>query len=83
MQHWWIWQTNLCPIDKKQNVKIGGFISSIRTHLCLKLKSLIIFKKKNTGMITSRLFQCCIRCGPDEERILDVVPREDGTRHSG
>jgi len=26
---------------------------------------------------------CCIRCGPDEERILDVVPREDGTRNSG
>jgi len=26
---------------------------------------------------------CCIRCGPDEERILDVVPREDGARNSG
>jgi len=25
----------------------------------------------------------CIRCGPDEERILDVVPREDGARNSG
>ena len=25
---------------------------------------------------------CCIRCGPDEERILDV-PREDGARNSG
>jgi hypothetical protein len=24
-----------------------------------------------------------IRCGPDEERILDVVPREDGARNSG
>jgi hypothetical protein len=23
---------------------------------------------------------CCIRCGPDEERILDVVPREDRAR---
>ena len=26
---------------------------------------------------------CCIRCGPDEERILAVVPREDGARNSG
>jgi len=26
---------------------------------------------------------CCIRCGPDEERILGVVPREDGARNSG
>jgi len=26
---------------------------------------------------------CHIRCGPDEERILDVVPREDGARNSG
>jgi len=26
---------------------------------------------------------CCILCGPDEERILDVVPREDGARDSG
>ena len=26
---------------------------------------------------------CFIRCGPDEERILDVVPREDGARNSG
>ena len=26
---------------------------------------------------------CCIRCVPDEERILDVVPREDGARNSG
>ena len=26
---------------------------------------------------------CCIRCGSDEERILDVVPREDGARNSG
>ena len=26
---------------------------------------------------------CCIPCGPDEERILDVVPREDGARNSG
>jgi len=25
----------------------------------------------------------CIRCGPDEKRILDVVPREDGARNSG
>jgi len=26
---------------------------------------------------------CWIRCRPDEERILDVVPREDGARNSG
>jgi len=26
---------------------------------------------------------CCIRCGPDEEHILDVVTREDGARNSG
>ena len=25
----------------------------------------------------------CIRCGPDEERILNVVPREDEARNSG
>ena len=29
------------------------------------------------------IYQCCICCGPDEERILDVVPREDGARNSG
>ena len=30
------------------------------------------------------LYLCCrIRCGPEEERILDVVPREDGARNSG
>jgi len=29
------------------------------------------------------LSQCCICCGPDEEHILDVVPREDGARNSG
>ena len=33
---------------------------------------------KGPGTLT-----CCIRCGPDEERILDVVPRGDGTRNSG
>jgi len=27
--------------------------------------------------------RCCIRCGPEEERILDVVPKEDGARNSG
>ena len=27
--------------------------------------------------------KCCIRCGPDEDRILDVVPREDEARNSG
>ena len=26
---------------------------------------------------------CCIRCGPDEERILDIVTRRDGARNSG
>jgi len=26
---------------------------------------------------------CCIHCGHDEQRILDVVPREDGARNSG
>jgi hypothetical protein len=26
---------------------------------------------------------CCVRCGPDEARILDAVPREDGARNSG
>ena len=26
--------------------------------------------------------ECCIRCGPDEERILDVVSREDVARNS-
>ena len=25
---------------------------------------------------------CCVCCGPDEELILDVVPREDGARNS-
>jgi len=29
------------------------------------------------------VMDCCIRCGPNEERILDVVPREDGARNSG
>jgi len=35
-----------------------------------------LFRKTKGG-------DCCIRCGPDEERILDVVPREDGARNSG
>jgi len=30
-----------------------------------------------------RITSSCIRCGPNEERILDVVPREDGSRNSG
>ena len=25
----------------------------------------------------------CIRCKPDEENILDIVPREDGAFNSG
>jgi len=29
------------------------------------------------------LMCCCIRCGPDEECILDIVPREDGAHSSG
>ena len=29
------------------------------------------------------LWWWCICCGPDDERILDVVPREDGARNSG
>jgi len=33
--------------------------------------------------ITRYYIHCCIRCGPDEERILDVDPREDGARNSG
>jgi hypothetical protein len=34
-------------------------------------------------LIRSFIFLYSIRCGPDEERILDVVPREDGARNSG
>jgi len=26
---------------------------------------------------------CCIRCIPNEERTLDIVPKEDGARNSG
>jgi len=29
------------------------------------------------------LILCFIRCGPDEQRILDVVPRRDGACNSG
>ena len=36
-----------------------------------------------TGIYMTIILICCIRCGPDEERILDVVPREDGARNSG
>jgi len=30
-----------------------------------------------------RNHRCCIRRGPDEERILDIVPWRDGARNSG
>jgi len=33
--------------------------------------------------LQNEMYNCCICCGPDEERILDVVPREDGARNSG
>ena len=36
-----------------------------------------------SGGTADRAWRCCILCGPDEERILDVVPREDGARNSG
>ena len=29
------------------------------------------------------VYPCCIRCGPNEERVVDFVPREDGDRNSG
>ena len=53
--------------------------------------SVIINRRKSALMIdmmlgcknSERTTMCCIRCGPDEERILDVVPREDGARNSG
>ena len=35
-----------------------------------------------SGLLTDVKY-CCIRCGPDEERILDIVPREGGARNSG
>jgi len=30
-----------------------------------------------------KVYLCCFLRGPDEERILDVVPREDGAPNSG
>jgi len=46
----------------------------------------VILCRQSSGMHTRRFNTsaiCCIRCGPDEERILYVVPREDGARNSG
>ena len=33
-------------------------------------------------MMIYDMVYCCIRSGPDQERILDDVPREDGARNS-
>jgi hypothetical protein len=55
------------------------------TLLCLTQVSgvnFVIFDKKIFHW-NERYVICCIRCGLDEERILDVVPREDGARNSG
>ena len=41
------------------------------------------FAQKTGKSRGARVTTCCIRRGPDEERILDVVPREDGARNSG
>ena len=35
------------------------------------------------GKFIFDIWKCCIHCGPDEDRILDVVPREDRARNSG
>ena len=42
-----------------------------------------VYKLSERGVVGSCETYCCIRCGPDEERILDIVPREDGARNSG
>jgi len=34
-----------------------------------------------TAVYIGMVQYCCIRCGPDKERIFDVVPREDGARN--
>ena len=43
-------------------------------------------EKNSSGIFTILFFIdviCCIRCGPDEKHILDIVPRGDGARNSG
>jgi len=45
--------------------------------------SLIRDLPKCTAVNRNSPFFCCIRCGPDEECILNVVPRRDGARNSG
>ena len=36
-----------------------------------------------TAADVTMLWSCCILRGPDDKRILDVVPRRDGARNSG
>jgi len=48
-------------------------------HLCWLAVGRILL----TASQHKRMTYNCIRCGPDEERILDLVPREDGARNSG
>jgi len=40
-------------------------------------------RTQKSGQTPDKEVYCCIRWGPDEERILDVVSREDGARNSG
>jgi len=57
-------------------------------HHCSGIKLCLAFQQHKlyiTWEYTARRcgVYCCIRCGPDEERILEAVPREDGACNSG
>jgi len=68
------WPTGGCRAVNKQTVsRSNGCIRVVPTFVVFLL-SLFMYRAGS---------QCCIRYGPDEERILDVVPREDGARNSG
>ena len=76
-----------CWIDMAKtafNKKRALFTSILDLELRKKLVKCYIWSTALYGAETGTLRAVrCIRCGPDEERILDVVPREDGARNSG
>jgi hypothetical protein len=74
-----------CPVDEGgiRTRNVGTYLPVSGPYygeLCLKGLSKLHKKSFRTCGVPA---QCCVRCRPDEERILDVVRREDGVRNSG
>jgi len=72
---------------KKANVRYIAYRKSTQTAFTHYKDEVLPHAANSSDMSPSKfdVFPelCCIRCGPDEERILDIFPREDGARNSG